>query len=34
VQFYLAQVWGFSLLTAVARDYEKILRPLFRWNRE
>jgi hypothetical protein len=32
--FYLAQVWGFSLLTAVSRDYEKILRPLFRWNRE
>ena len=26
---YLLQVSGFSLLTALTRDYEKILKPLF-----
>lgn len=30
---YLLQVGGFFLLTALSRDYEKLLRPLFRWNR-
>ena len=30
---YLLQITGFSLLTALSRDYEKVLRPLFRWNR-
>jgi hypothetical protein len=30
---YLLQVAGFCLLTALSRDYEKILRPLFPWNR-
>jgi hypothetical protein len=30
---YLLQLTGFSLLTALSRDYEKILRPLFPWNR-
>jgi hypothetical protein len=30
---YLLQVAGFSLLTALSRDYERILRPLFPWNR-
>jgi uncharacterized membrane protein YuzA (DUF378 family) len=30
---YLFQVWSFSLLTVLSRDYEKILRPLLRWNR-
>jgi hypothetical protein len=29
---YLFQVAAFSLLTAMSRDYEKLLRPLFRWN--
>jgi hypothetical protein len=33
VKPYLLQVWSFSLLTVLARDYEKILRPLFPWNR-
>ena len=30
---FLAQIMAFSLLTALSRDYEKILRPLFPWNR-
>jgi hypothetical protein len=30
---YLLQVAGFCLLTALSRDYERILRPLFPWNR-
>lgn len=30
---YLLQISGFCLLTALSRDYERILRPLFRWNR-
>jgi len=30
---YLFQIAAFCLLTALARDYERILRPLFRWNR-
>ncbi len=31
--FYLLQIAGFCLLAALARDYERILRPLFPWNR-
>lgn len=30
---YLLQVFGFCLLTALSRDYERILRPFFPWNR-
>jgi hypothetical protein len=30
---YLLQILGFCLLTALSRDYERILRPLFPWNR-
>lgn len=30
---YLMQLAGFCLLTALSRDYERILRPLFPWNR-
>lgn len=30
---YLLQIAGFCLITALSRDYEKILRPLFPWNR-
>jgi hypothetical protein len=30
---YLLQVSGFCLLTALSRDYERLLRPLFPWNR-
>lgn len=30
---YIGQVAAFSLLTALSRDYEKLLRPLFPWNR-
>ena len=30
---YLGQVAAFCLLTALSRDYEKLLRPLFPWNR-
>lgn len=30
---YLLQAGGFCLLTALSRDYERILRPLFPWNR-
>jgi hypothetical protein len=30
---YLLQIAAFSLLTALSRDYERILRPLFPWNR-
>ena len=32
-QPYLLQVSGFSLLTALTRDYEKILRPFFNKKR-
>ena len=31
---YLLQIAGFCLITALSRDYEKILRPLFPWNRD
>lgn len=31
---YLLQVFGFCLLTALSRDYERILRPFFPWNRQ
>lgn len=31
---YLMQVCGFSLLTALTRDYEKILKPFFSKNSE
>ncbi|GAC1656551.1 MAG: hypothetical protein NVS9B15_17750 [Acidobacteriaceae bacterium] len=30
---YLFQVFAFSMLTALSRDYEKILRRFFPWNR-
>ena len=30
---YLFQLFSFCLLTALSRDYERILRPLFKWNR-
>lgn len=30
---YLLQIAAFSLITALSRDYEKVLRPLFSWNR-
>ena len=30
---YLLQTLGFCLLTTLARDYERILHPLFPWNR-
>lgn len=30
---YLFQVAAFSMLTALSRDYEKILRRFFPWNR-
>ena len=30
---YLIQTAAFCLITALCRDYEKILRPLFPWNR-
>ena len=30
---YFAQIAGFCLLTALSRDYERILWPLFPWNR-
>lgn len=30
---YLGQVSGFCLIIALSRDYEKILKPLFPWNR-
>ncbi len=33
VEPYLIQLFGFTFLTALSRDYEKILAPLFRWNR-
>ena len=33
VEFYLWQIFGFSMITSISRDYEKILRPLFPWNR-
>lgn len=31
---FFFQAAGFCLLTALSRDYEKILRPLFPWNRQ
>ena len=30
---YAVQALVFCLLTALSRDYERLLRPLFRWNR-
>ena len=30
---YLVQIGTFTLITALARDYERILRPIFPWNR-
>jgi uncharacterized membrane protein YuzA (DUF378 family) len=30
---YLLQLFGFCLLTALSRDYERIFRPIFPWNR-
>lgn len=30
---YFMQFFAFCLLTALSRDYERILRPLFKWNR-
>jgi uncharacterized membrane protein YuzA (DUF378 family) len=30
---YLLQIFGFCLLTTLSRDYERILHPLFHWNR-
>lgn len=30
---YLLQIFGFCLLTALTRDYERILRSIFPWNR-
>jgi len=33
-QTYAIQVAGFCLLTALARDYEKILHPLMPWNKK
>jgi hypothetical protein len=30
---YSWQLFVFCLLTALSRDYEKVLRPFFRWNR-
>jgi hypothetical protein len=30
---YFGQIAGFCLITALSRDYERILRPLFPWNR-
>lgn len=32
-KYYLLQIFGFCLLTALSRDYERILHPLFPWNR-
>ena len=34
IKDYVLQICGFSLLTALSRDYERILRPLFPWNKE
>jgi hypothetical protein len=31
---YAIQISGFCLLTALARDYEKILHPLMPWNKK
>lgn len=33
MRIYLGQVAVFSLTTAISRDYEKRLKPLFPWNR-
>ena len=33
IRDYLWQISGFCLLTVLSRDYEKLLRPLFPWNR-
>ena len=30
---YLIQIAGFCLITALSRDYERILKPIFPWNR-
>jgi lysylphosphatidylglycerol synthetase-like protein (DUF2156 family) len=29
---YILQIFGFCLLTALSRDYERILHPIFPWN--
>ncbi len=34
IKNYLIQVSWFSLLTALSRDYERILHPLFPWNKK
>ena len=31
---YLLQIAGFSLLSAIARDYERMLKPLFQSNKK
>lgn len=33
IKNYLSQIAGFSILTALSRDYEKLLKPLFSRNR-
>jgi hypothetical protein len=33
VLMQIGQLSGFCLITALSRDYEKILRPLFPWNK-
>jgi hypothetical protein len=33
IRSYLVQICGFCLLTALSRDYERILHPLLPWNR-
>lgn len=30
---YLSHIFDFCIFTALSRDYERILRPLFPWNR-
>ena len=32
-KYYLLQIFGFCLLTALSRDYERILYRFFPWNR-
>ncbi len=34
IKNYLIQVSWFSMLTALSRDYERILHPLFPWNKK
>lgn len=33
IKEYLVQIAAFCLLTAITRDYERIMRPFFPWNR-